>query len=207
MAGKGEDTRERILDAAQGLVLKRGFSGVSVDQVIDSLGMTKGAFFHHFKNKGELAKCLIERYARMDNDFFYSCLKRADALSNDPLQQVLIMVGLYMEEYEGLEEPYPGCLLASYVYEMHQFNKSIIDVINTVFLVWRRELMQRFAVISRQYPPSEDIDLESLADNFIVIIEGAFILAKSLGDPDIVVKQLYHYKHYLELVFAEDRES
>lgn len=204
MAGKGAETREKILDTAQGLVLERGFSGVSVDRVIESLGMTKGAFFHHFKNKGELAVHLIERYARMDNDFFFDCIRRAETLSNDPLQQVLITVGLYMEEFGGLDEPYPGCLLASYVYEMHHFDKSILDIVNEVFLVWRKEMKQRFEVISKIYPPRQQVDLVSLADEFIVIIEGAFILAKSLNDPQIVVNQLKHYKQYIELLFRQD---
>ena len=63
MARKGEDTRNRILDAAQAMVLDRGFAGVSVDQLIQGLGLTKGAFFHHFRNKNDLARSLIRRYA------------------------------------------------------------------------------------------------------------------------------------------------
>jgi len=53
---KGAATREKILDAAQGMVLERGYSGVSIDKLIESLGVTKGAFFHHFKNKKELTE-------------------------------------------------------------------------------------------------------------------------------------------------------
>lgn len=204
MATKGEQTREKILDTAQALVLDRGFSGVSVDKLIESLDMTKGAFFHHFRNKGELAVNLIERYARMDNDFFFQSLKRGETLSNDPLQQVLIMVGLYEEEFGGLNEPYPGCLLASFVYEMQQFDETIIDTINDVFLVWRKELTNRFRIIAEKYPPREPVDLPSLADTFVVIIEGAFILAKSLNDPEIVVQQLRHYKKYVELIFRQE---
>ncbi|UCE76890.1 MAG: TetR/AcrR family transcriptional regulator, partial [Gammaproteobacteria bacterium] len=54
MGRKGEDTRKRILDAAQQLILSHGYSGMSLDQLIRQLGMTKGAFFHHFKNKHDL---------------------------------------------------------------------------------------------------------------------------------------------------------
>lgn len=205
MASKGAETREKILDTAEALVLECGFSGVSVDKVIKSLGMTKGAFFHHFKNKNEMAAHLIERYARMDNEFFNACMKRADALSSDPLQQVLIMIGLYVEEFSGLEEPYPGCLLASYVYEISQFDDSILEIVSNEFLFWRRNMKQRFEIIASKYPPTDPVDVNTLADEFIVTIEGAFILAKSLNDPDIVINQLNNYKHYIELLFQKDK--
>ena len=122
MASKGEETRKRILDAAQAMILDHGFAGVSVEQLIQSLGLTKGAFFHHFRNKNDLARSLIRRYADEGMQFFTDSLARARKLSDDPLQQFLIIIGLYEEMFAGLTEPYPGCLLASYVYELQQFD-------------------------------------------------------------------------------------
>jgi TetR/AcrR family transcriptional repressor of nem operon len=201
MSKKGTATREKILNTAQAMVLERGFSGMSVDSMIEALGMTKGAFFHHFKNKNELAVDLIERYAAMDLQFFDECQVRADKLSNDPLQRVLIIIGLYEESFAKLTDPYPGCLLASYIYELHHFDKSIVNSINEVFLKWRSVLTHRFEKISRRYPPKGEVNYPALADEFTVIIEGAFIMSKSLHEPQIVADQLQHYKRYIELLF------
>lgn len=198
---KGEATREKILDAAQELILDRGFSGVSVDNVIESVGLTKGAYFHHFKNKNEMAVALIERYAANDLAFFYDSLARAEKLSSDPLQQMLILVGLYEELFAGMSDPYPGCLLASYIYELQMFDTEVVDSINEVFLKWRKILSKRFEVIAEKYPPKTELDIPALADEFTVLIEGAFILAKSLNDPKIVVQQLQQYKNYIRLIF------
>ena len=104
MSSKGDVTRDRILDAAQSLILDRGYAGVSVDQLISSLNLTKGAFFHHFKSKSELARTLIERYANEGITLFEESLKRAKKLSDDPLQQLLILVGLYEELFEDLTD-------------------------------------------------------------------------------------------------------
>jgi TetR/AcrR family transcriptional repressor of nem operon len=198
---KGEATRERILDTAQSMVLDHGFSAVSIDKLIESLEVTKGAFFHHFKNKNELAVTLIERYAQMDMDFFYENLGRGEKLSNDPLQQLLIAIGLWEEYFADLEKPYPGCLLASYIYELKLFDDHTRKIINNVFLTWREELTKRITIIAEKYPPIESVHLPSLADQFIVLIEGAFILSKSLGETQIVAQQIQHYKKYLEMVF------
>ena len=61
MARDGTATRIRLLDAAQGLVLERGFAGTSVDDVLSEAASTKGAFFHHFSSKAELGRALVER--------------------------------------------------------------------------------------------------------------------------------------------------
>jgi TetR/AcrR family transcriptional repressor of nem operon len=200
---KGEATRERILDAAQTMILDNGFSAVSIDKLIESLEVTKGAFFHHFKNKNELAVILIERYAQMDLDFFYKNMARGEKLSNDPLQQLLISIGLWEEFFADLEKPYPGCLLASYIYELNLFDDHTKKIINNVFLKWRDEITKRILIIAEKYPPVESTHLPSIADQFIVLIEGAFILSKSLDDTQIVVQQIQNYKKYLEMVFKQ----
>jgi len=204
MARKGEDTRQRILDTAQALILDHGYAGVSVDQLIRSLGLTKGAFFHHFKSKRDLARTLIKRFSDDGVQLFRDSLARARKLSDDPLQQFLIVIGLYEELFEGLTEPYPGCLLASYAYEMQQFDEEIRKIIRIEFCESRRELSRLIGRIMEKYPPRAEVDPVSLADGFMSVFEGAFILSKSLNEADITVQQLRHYKTYIELLFRQE---
>ena len=204
MAKKGEDTRNRILDAAQTMILDHGFAGVSIDQLIQSLGLTKGAFFHHFKNKNDLAHSLIRRYADEGLVLFRDNLARARKLSDDPLQQLLILIGLYEELFDHLTEPYPGCLLASYVYELQQFDEETRSIINEEFLQSRREVMKLLRSIMKRYPARRPIDLMALADGFMSAFEGAFILSKSLNEADITAKQLRLYKTTIEALFLPD---
>lgn len=201
MASKGEDTRKRILDSAQAMILDHGYAGISVDQLISSLGLTKGAFFHHFKSKRELARTLIQRYSDEGVQLFRDNLARARKLSDDPLQQLLIFIGLYEEIFAGLTEPYPGCLLASYVMEMQQFDAEMRDIINVEFYLSRTELTKLIEQIIENYPPRAEVDPVSLADGFMSVFEGAFILEKSMQEAAITAQQLRHYKTYVELLF------
>ena len=204
MATKGEQSRERILDAAQAVILDRGYSGMSIDRVIERLDVTKGSFFHHFKNKKELARELIKRYANDGITLFETNMARARKLSDDPLQQFLIFVGLYEELFEDLTEPYPGCLLASYVYEMQQFDDDIIPIINEEFLLSRRELVGLIERIAEKFPPRVPVDVLALADMFMSTFEGAFVLSKSLNEPDLTAEQLRLYKTFRSALFAQD---
>ena len=119
----------------------------------------------------------------------------------DPLQQFLIFIGLYEEIFEGLTEPYPGCLLASYVYEMQQFDEETRDIINTEFLLSRQELTRLIKQIAKRHPPRVEINPTSLADGFMSLFEGAFVLGKSLQESDTTFEQLRHYKTYIKLLF------
>ena len=53
--GKGEATRERILEIAEAAVLAKGFGATSIEEVIAEAGLTKSGFFYHFKDKNALA--------------------------------------------------------------------------------------------------------------------------------------------------------
>ena len=65
-----KNTKERILDNAEALTLEKGFTGMSIDDILKATQITKGAFFYHFKTKAELARALVERYWENDYKFF-----------------------------------------------------------------------------------------------------------------------------------------
>ena len=144
---------------------------------------------------------LIERFAEEGNATLREMMARSLKLSEDPLQQLLILVGLFIEEFEGLTEPYPGCLLAAYVYEMQQFDDDVRDIINSEFLTWREILSKQIERIKLRYPPREDVDTAALADMFISTFEGAFIMSKSLRDPAITAQQLRLYRSFIAVLF------
>jgi AcrR family transcriptional regulator len=53
-------TRRRILDAARELFADRGWAATSVDEVVRSAGVTKGALYHHFRDKTDLLRAVYE---------------------------------------------------------------------------------------------------------------------------------------------------
>ena len=198
-----EKTRERILDAAQALILDHGYGSTTVDAVVNRAGITKGAFFHHFGSKADLARALVERYALLDKQHLEQQMERAAKLASDPLQQVLILIALYEEEFESLAEPFPGCLFASYIYENKLFDEGTIAVLRESTLMWRavaKEMLERVAAV---HPPRVPVDMESLADLFYALTEGSFIMTKTLGDKTLLARHTRHLRTYLELLFEK----
>ena len=198
---RAEKTRENILDAAQALILDHGYGSTTVDAVVNRAGITKGAFFHHFGSKADLARALVERYALLDKQHLERQLERARKLASDPLQQVLILIGLYEEDFEALSEPFPGCLFASYIYENKLFDADTLTVLRESTLMWRAVVKDLLEKAAAAHPPKVPVDIEALADLFYAITEGSFVMTKTLGDKTLLARHARHLRTYLELLF------
>lgn len=69
--------REELLDHAQALFLTRGYDKASLNDVIASAGISKGAFYHYFASKEALLEALAERFARQ-------ALAGVEGIAGDP---------------------------------------------------------------------------------------------------------------------------
>jgi TetR/AcrR family transcriptional regulator, transcriptional repressor for nem operon len=203
MAKSGEATKTRILDAAEALIMGHGLAGTSIDMVLEKAGITKGAFFYHFKSKSGLARALVQRYADREEKLLNEHLQRAERLSRDPLQQVLILIGLFQETADQLIDPSAGCLIASYVYQFEELDKEIREISAGAILQWRQRLGDKFEEVIANYPPRFPVTGKELADNFVSASEGGFVLVRILREPKQLHQQLAHYRNYIELLFSQ----
>ena len=201
MPRDGTATRERILDTAQRLVLEQGFAATSVDEVIDAAESSKGAFFHHFATKNDLARALVERYAAADIDHLETFMTRAEADSDDPALQLIAFVRLFEEEADAIVAAQPSCLYVSFMYDRQLYEDGTTDLIVNSVDAWRTTLHEKLQAGAQLHPPRRDVDLEALADHAFVTFEGAFILARTTGDGSHMRKQLAVLRQHLELLF------
>jgi len=203
MTRDGSKTRQKILDAALDLVLAYGYSGTTLDRVIERSGITKGSFFYHFDSKADLAHALIQQFAANDEATLRATLAEAEARSDDPLEQVVAFVELFEKEMAGLEGPHPGCLFASYMAESELFGPETLAVARDAMELWKVVLGEKFAQVMETHPPAFEVDPQSVADGITVVFEGSFILSKTYRDPGAIAEHLAHYRRYIELLFAQ----
>lgn len=198
----GAATRERIVDAAERLVFRHGFAATSIEKVIAGAGVTKGTFFYHFENKAELGRTLIRRFADRDLAHLEHVLARAERLSGDPVQQVLIFVGLLQEEMEGLSEPVEGCLFTSYIYEAAEYPDDVAEIAAATFAAWRDRVAGRIRLALGDDGVG---DAEALAASLLALIEGGFVLAKAQRDNSVIPLLLERFRSELEIAFGVAR--
>jgi AcrR family transcriptional regulator len=205
MVSKGQATKDKLLDISERLILVNGIAATSIEDIIQEAGITKGGFFYHFEGKNALAYALMQRYREQDALIFSGLFKRAEELSDDPLQQMLIFVKLLSEMMANLEGLHPGCLVASFTYESHQINDEVKNITADSVLDWRRLFKSQLEKIDAQYTRHIVTSSDDLADMLSTIIEGGIIVSRALNNPDILVTQLLEYRNYIQLLYLKPK--
>jgi TetR/AcrR family transcriptional repressor of nem operon len=187
----GTATRERILDTAERLMVEHGYNATSLDLVIAESASSKGAFFHHFRSKADLANQLVARYVAGDLAQLQAGL---DAVADveDPVAKVVAFVRFYEDGADDLMAAQSGCLYATVLAERELVGTEITGQVGEAVIAWRRAIvaMLRPAVRRARTGSTPRIDLDALADHVYTTFEGGFILARSIDDPGAMKAQL-----------------
>ncbi len=88
-----EVRRAEILDAARRLFIDVGYDTTTVNALIDDLGISKGAFYHHFESKEEVLDALAQRLAQEAYTLYAPLAERSDLT---PLEKLTSLFGLGM---------------------------------------------------------------------------------------------------------------
>lgn len=186
MPRDGSATRDRILDAALGMVVEKGFRATTVDAVIAASGSSKGAFFHHFSSKQALAEALVELYVAGDLAMLQRALDTANGESA-PVDRAIAFLAYFEGIADEIMAGTTGCLYTSVLAEMELIESGTSDPITKAVTLWR----ERYAELLRDaLPAGHGIDVDALADHVFVTFEGAFLLARTTGRPEQLRRQL-----------------
>ena len=119
--------RDAFLDVAQRFVQTKGFDSMSVQDVLDELDASKGAFYHYFDSKQMLLEAVVERFAE------------AAMLTVEP-----ILADRGMPAVRKLERIFSG--IASFKAQQREFVLAIIKVWNSDGNAIVREKLRRLTV-------------------------------------------------------------
>ena len=85
---KGEQTREQILQAAKELFMRKGYHNTSIYDLFEKAAITKGAFYHHWRTKEELALTILEEMRSAYETRIFT-LVHSNGRARDTIEQAL----------------------------------------------------------------------------------------------------------------------
>lgn len=97
---RAEATRKALLAAARELFAERGFAATNTDQIVKKAGLTRGALYHHYKDKRDLFRALREQIAEELADHVRDESRRAK--SEGPTARLFAGVRSFLD---GLQDP------------------------------------------------------------------------------------------------------
>lgn len=195
--------RARLLEAATDIIRRKGFSATSVDDLCKAAGVTKGAYFHHFRSKEELGVAAARHWTEFTDAVFESASYRQ---APDPLSRILG----YLELRKSLAVGEIGewtCLLGTVVQEVYETSPAIRDACAEGMFGHAAMLERDIAAAIDLHGIEADWTAESLAKHIQGAIQGSFILAKAAGDARLAVDSLEHLERYVSGLFRFDAQA
>jgi AcrR family transcriptional regulator len=80
--------RDAFVEVAGRLIATRGYDAFSIQDVLDELGASKGAFYHYFGSKGDLLEAVVERMADAVQASWGDVMARTDLTAAQRLQAI-----------------------------------------------------------------------------------------------------------------------
>jgi TetR/AcrR family transcriptional repressor of nem operon len=190
-------SKTKLLDAALQVIRTKGYTATRIEDVCEAAGLTKGSFFHHFNSKEELALEAAAYWDAMTGGLFV-------AASYHGLPRALDRLLAYVDFRKALllgELPEFTCLVGTMVQEVYGTQPAIRDACEKSIWGHAATLEADIAEAVRDCGVRAEWSAESLALHTQAVIQGAFILAKAKGGPEIAAQSLDHLRRYLELLF------
>lgn len=198
------DARTKLLDAALKVIRAQGYAGTSVDDLCRAAGVTKGAFFHHFASKDALGVAAAKHWSEVTGALFTAAPYHAP---RDPLDRVLAYIDFRTELLAG-ETPDFTCFVGTLVQEAYNTSDDIRAACDASISGHADTLVADIEAARAKYGANNaDWSAESLALHTQAVLQGAFILAKCKGGPEVAREMAAHLKRYVELLFKDGRKA
>ena len=193
-----QDAKAKLLEAALATIRTKGYAATSVDELCAAAGVTKGAFFHHFKSKEALGVAAAEHWSATTGAMFAAAPYHELA---DPFDRILGYVRLRRSLLTG-GVPDFTCLVGTMVQETYETAPAIRDACDRSISHHAKTLEADIeaAIAARGIAPGWSA--ASLALHTQAVLQGAFILAKAKGGADVAADSIDHLIRYLELLFG-----
>jgi TetR/AcrR family transcriptional repressor of nem operon len=195
-------TREKILQEATRLFTLKGYHDTKLDEVVRAVGLTSGAFFHHFRSKEDLAFAAMEWYLEQRRHELNQIEQGLGAAQSDPLEAVFRWLDATQERFRRrAERKEAGCIfgnLSTALCDIHDgFRERLAQCFDAMALDFKR----RLDAVAQKYRPGQRVDTLALARYIVAIIEGSIILARANQDPRFMARHFQLLKEHLRLTF------
>lgn len=179
------NSRDQIIRTSTRLFRRRGYYRTSMKDLTTEMGMTKGAFYHHFADKAGLMRaCLTTTIDFAEQKVFGPCRAPGISLTD----KVALMTGGMRRLFAGKEG---GCFIANTALETAQVEDTFRDLTQAFIDAWASALRQMS--LEACYPEAE---VEVVVRQLLMQAEGA-----------IVLMQVYQDDEYLEAAIKQIENS
>ncbi len=172
---KSSNRRQAILASAAPIFNRYGFSGTSINDILEATELEKGGLYNHFASKEELALASFD-YAYKQVDAYFT---KALAGTESGLPRLLA----YLHAFERyIERPVVtgGCPIANGVVEADDALPFLRERVTQALSRMRTHVVRNLERGREKGHFAAELDAESAADFIIAALEGALLVSRGL---------------------------
>jgi len=128
-------TKERILEAAEEIMLQKSFHSVGLNEILSAVKVPKGSFYHYFQSKEQFGVELLKHYVADASAFKRKALLTSE-LSEDPFERLMAYFDLNIASLMG-NGCQCACLVAKLAAEVATFSDNMRAVLAEGVREWR----------------------------------------------------------------------
>jgi len=190
---KANATRLMILNKAFELIYKNGYQATSIDVIIATTQVTKGAFFYHFKNKEEMGLALINEvmHPGMIPYMTQALTQSADFKTGvyEMMKNLLLKAPFFNIEY--------GCPAVNLIDEMAPVNEQFKTALMKLVREWQQAIEAAFTKAQKEGQFQNKHDAKQVALYITANYGGVRNMGKVFGK-DAYTMFLKQFKIYLD---------
>lgn len=168
--------KDRLVTAAALLFRRKGFHGVGVAEILAAANAPKGSLYHHFPNgKSDLALAAAE-WASV------GMLGIIDASfdGKPTVQDALTTLCFKLAKFFDLSEQWDGCPVSNILFEGPD-NDAFRLCADSIFEAWCNRMVAHGTAMGMS-----DADMWKLAERFLLLLQGSWVMARARRNADII---------------------
>ncbi len=168
------DTRDKILFAAYKEIHVNGFQSASLSNILARTGLTKGALYHHFRDKTELGYAVIDEViAHRIHRSFIQPLEQFE----DPIEGFVAFIQNAGATF-SMTDIELGCPLAVLAQEMAPIDEGFRTRLTAIYEQWHQSIADLLQKAKASDLIIDEVDPHTMAATIVAIMEGALNAAK-----------------------------
>ena len=181
---RSKETRQYIIEKTAIILNKKGYTGTYMSDLTEATGLSKGSIYGNFKDKNEVAlEAFRYNYSLQTN----LLIPKMDEESN-AINKILIFLDHYKDGYKKVFEN-GGCAILNTATDCDDGNEILrLEVVHTIEgWIDKIDGLLILGVKRKELIP---IHTKNLSYRIVAMIEGSILLAKTLNDPTILLKNI-----------------
>jgi len=190
---KAEVTRSDILRRGLELIYKQGYQSTSIDDILATTKVTKGAFYYHFRNKEEMGVALISEAMQ---DEIWPHIEKSLSAGSDFRDNIYEMINGLLFEHPFMTVEH-GCPAVNLIQEMAPLSEAFRTALIKSLNKWKRAIEAEIIRGQQAGQLGMAHDAKQIALNVITLYHGVRNMGKLLGKT-YYTSFLNEFRRYLD---------